>query len=367
MRRDYLFHAFFLAIFLLLILQFAYLLVPFATPIIGGIVLWILAYPLHLWLKQKLPRGSDGFHAALSTLVVTLLILAPLLTLLWFLIHESQGMGPILSEWGTKIRSWQDGDALLNVPWVQQIQGGVRRVLGIGRVDFERLAVQLGTEFFGMVQQAGSAVAKNTVLFVFQLFTTIFTAFFLFRDGERLFLQLYHLVPMRAAHKDRLVERLTRTVTVIFRGSVLTSIFQTLISMVGYVLAGVPGALTLGVATGLASFIPVVGTALVWLPMGVFYLMQDQAGKALFLFGWGAILVATLDNLLRAMFIGKEAELPFLFLFFAILGGIHLYGIIGILIGPILVAIIPVFAEIYQEHYLRSHSKEAIELADDSE
>lgn len=366
MRRNYLFHSFFLATFIFLLVQFGLILVPFAAPILGAVVLWILANPLHDRLQSAMPARSKSFISALSTLIVVALIVGPFIALCWVLMNESQAMAPVLKGWGQALESWRGGEKIFEARWIRSLESTFHRVLGVGRLDFERLAAHLGTEFFGMVQRAGSQVARNTVLFILDLIVIVLSVFFLFRDGENLFMQIYHLIPMRAAHKDRLVEKLKHTVKEIVRGSIVTAFFQTLCAMLGYMMAGIPGGVTLGVATGLASFVPLVGTAIVWLPLGLILLTQDQVGKGLFILVWGAVVVSTFDNLLRTLFIGKKAQLPFLFLFFGILGGLHLYGVTGLLIGPLLVAVIPVFVDIYRQHYLRS-TPEPPDVIDDIE
>lgn len=356
MRRSYLFHAFFLIVFAWLLLEFARVLLPFAAPILAATVLWILVNPIHQRISRWLPNQSASLHSALSTFTVVILIVGPLFGLLWVLFGESQRMIPLLSGWSQTLQSWHQGNGIFEETWMLKIEGAVRRLFGIGRMDFERMAVRLGGEFFGMVRDAGARIARNTILFALDVIVALITVFFLFRDGPSWFEYLFRLVPMQASHKERLVKRLKRMITEIVRGSILTAFFQTLCAMFGYLLAGVPGAVTLGVATGVASFIPMVGTALVWLPMGIFLFMQDHVGKAIFVLGWGAIIVSTFDNLLRSLFIGHKTKLPFLFLFFSILGGIRLYGVVGVMVGPLLVAVLPVFAEIYREHYLRGTS-----------
>jgi predicted PurR-regulated permease PerM len=365
MRRDYLFHTFFLAAFVLLLYAFCCIIEPFFTPILGAVVLFILANPVYRRLVMWFPRRSRSFLAAIATIAVGISIVGPSLLAGWLLVNESQNMAPILHEWGGKLQSWRGGNSFFEVDFIKSFQGFLKQSLGIGRMDFERLVIQAGNDVFGSIASVGRFVARNALISVAHLLIMIFTLFFLFRDGEELFLTVKRLIPMRLEHKDRIADRLRLTVTEIVRGSVLTAVFQTLCATTGFLLAGVPAAITLGVATGFASFIPVVGTALVWLPTTLFYFAQGSIGKGVFLLVWGAGIVSSLDNLLRAVWIGKRAELPLLFLFFSIIGGVKLYGLRGLLLGPLLVAIIPVFVDIYRDQFLRKELPEAVEYRDE--
>jgi predicted PurR-regulated permease PerM len=364
-KRDYLFHTFFLAAFVLLLYAFLRIIEPFVTPMLGAVVLFILANPVNRRFAIWFPRRSPSFHAALATIVVACAIVVPFFIGCWILFNEAQNMGPLLQEWGVTLRNWRAGHQLMDIDWMRSLQRILKDSLGVGRVDFERFAVQTGGEVFGWVTTFGRLMARNAVLSLANMLVMVFTLFFLFRDGENLFLNFKRLIPMRLEHKDRIADRLRVTVTELVRGSVLTALFQTICATTGYLLAGVPAAMTLGAATGMAAFIPFVGTALVWLPTALYYLSQDQIGKGLFLLGWGAICVSLLDNLIRTLWVGKRAELPLLFLFFSIVGGIKMYGIKGLLIGPLLVAIIPVFVDIYRDQFLRKELPEAVEYRDE--
>src|SRR4051794_13687458 len=107
MNRDSLFHTFFLAILIIALFEFARILEPFATPILGAIVLAILANPLHHRLSRWTPRGSQSFHAAISTLAIFALIVIPSCLLAWLLFSESQSMGPMLRGWAETLRGWR--------------------------------------------------------------------------------------------------------------------------------------------------------------------------------------------------------------------------------------------------------------------
>jgi predicted PurR-regulated permease PerM len=361
MTRHQLFHFFFLSVFVLLLYQFACIMQPFMTPILGAVVLILLSYPLHGRLARWFPKRSPSFRAALATILVTSAIVIPFLLTCWLLVNEAQSMSPILQQWGATIQVWRAGYHALNIPWILELESVLRRTLGIGRIQFERAAVEGISAVLGWVSDAGRETARNAVISIGHLLIMVFTFFFLFRDGDSLLGAAKRFIPMRLENKNRIAERLRMTVTEIVRGSI-----QTLSAMIGYWILGVPAAITLGFATGVASFIPVIGSALVWAPVGIFFLLQGALAKGVLILLWGVVVISTLDNLLRSYLIGRKAELPILFLFFSIVGGVKLYGIKGLLLGPLLVAIIPVFLDIYRDQYLRKEKPEQIDDADES-
>jgi len=365
MRRDSLFHYFFLATFLILLYQFALILNPFLTPILGAIVLLILAYPLHHWLKRVLKHRSPGFSAFLSTLIVTILIVGPFLAICWLFFNESLSMGPVLQQWAAALHNWHAGAALISLPWFRFVQSRLLHVFGIENIDFQSAVLRFLSDVFSIVSTTGQTIAKNAIISAGNILIMVFTLFFLFKDGEGILVQIKRLIPMRAEHKDLLVQRLKVTVTEIVRGSVVTSAIQSVCAMIGYLIMDVPAAFTLGVLTGIASFIPVIGSALIWAPLGIVLILQGAMLKGILILVWGLLVISMLDNVLRTWLIGRKTKLPILFLFFSIIGGAEVYGVKGLLIGPLLVAILPVFFDIYREQYLRKNTPEAVEVLED--
>jgi len=352
MRREVLFHSFFLIVFIFLLYQFGLILGPFLTPILAALVLWILAYPLHLRLSRQWPHRRPSYHAAVSTLIVVTLVVVPFLLLCWLLFSESESVTPQLQQWSAALQNWRESDQWLSLPFVRWAETTIRHTLGVGRAEFQRVAMQVAGSVFATVSMTGQAIAKNAIVSVFQLLVVVFTLFFLFRDGQNWIAQFKKLIPMRSKDKERILERLRSTITGLVRGSIVTAALQGVFATIGYLIAGVPAAVTLGMLTAFAAFIPMVGSSLIWLPISIGFILQGHLFHGIFILVWGILIVGLLDNFLRSWMIGKQAQLPVLFLFFSLLGGAEVYGVKGLLIGPLLVAIIPVFMDIYADTYL---------------
>jgi predicted PurR-regulated permease PerM len=202
------------------------------------------------------------------------------------------------------------------------------------------------------VQAAG--IATNVILVVTNTLVLLFTLFFLFRDGARLYGRLYDAIPLEAAHKARIMAHLNRTVSGVVRGSLISALAQGLTAGLAYAALGVPFPVFLGALTALLALVPFGGTALVWGPIAVWLLATGAWLKALILVAIGGTLIALIDNVMYAWLAGARARLPVIFLFFASLGGLAWFGFLGLFVGPLLLAAVIAAFEIYEEDYRAS-------------
>jgi predicted PurR-regulated permease PerM len=196
-----------------------------------------------------------------------------------------------------------------------------------------------------------TAVARNLAMFLLNFTIMVFTLFFLFRDGDRMYLSFRALVPMDPEHKDAIFYRLYETLSAVMRGMVVTAVTQGLLTWTALALLGLPYPAFLGVLAGFTSLIPFVGAAGVWVPCTIYLAASDEVIRAVILLAYGTLVISMVDNFLRPLVIGGKTHLPTLFLFFGILGGLQAYGVLGIFLGPVLLAIVVAFVKIYKEQY----------------
>ena len=137
----------------------------------------------------------------------------------------------------------------------------------------------------------------------------------------------------------------------------LTALVQGITGAVGYLIVGAPAVAVLGFLTALASLIPSIGTTLVWLPLAVVYFIKHAYLKGIFVLAWGLFVVGLLDNFLRPLFMRGKSDLPFLALFFGLLGGMQIWGFKGILLGPLLMAVLPALLDAYRQRYLAGNDQ----------
>ncbi len=179
--------------------------------------------------------------------------------------------------------------------------------------------------------------------------------FFFFRDGDRIAALLRDLIPMAPGQKERILKRVYDTVSAVVQSTILIAVIQGIVAGLGYFLIGRLGtSVLLGFLTAVASLIPVVGAALIWLPTALYVMVTGEIWHGVGLLLWGAIAVGSVDNFVRPLVIGGRVEMPTLLLLFALLGGLQVYGFLGIFVAPVVVAVLLAFVDIYRETYVNT-------------
>jgi predicted PurR-regulated permease PerM len=158
------------------------------------------------------------------------------------------------------------------------------------------------------------------------------------------------LLPMEPTHKEAILTRLQDMLSAVVRGLVLTAVVQTIVTAIGLVIVGLPFAAFLGVLAGFLSLLP-FGPPVVWIGCSIYLFIQGSVARAIFLTLYGILVIGTVDNFVRPVLIGGRARLPTVMLFFGIIGGLEAYGFLGIFLGPVLIATLAAFVQIYREEY----------------
>jgi predicted PurR-regulated permease PerM len=218
-------------------------------------------------------------------------------------------------------------------------------------IDLPSLALQganVATQF--LVGQA-TGIARNLFVFLFDFLIMSFSLFFLFRDGEGFYQTLRDLIPMEPEHKDAIFHRFYETVSAVVQGMVATAVAQGILAGIGFWALSMPFSFLLGCASALFSLQPFGGAAVVWAPCALYLGLSGSWARAVILLIYGTLIVSGVDNIIKPLIIGGRTKLPTLFLFFGILGGLQAYGFLGIFLGPVVLATIMAFVNIYKEEY----------------
>lgn len=359
MMKEQLFRYFFIGVFILLLYQILLILSPFYTGILGAIALTLIFFPLHRLILRAVGPKRGSLAAAVSTILVLVLIVIPFTLFTWVLIKEFKVLYPVIERFSSTIGSWRQGEYFIQAPFLKAVEIKLQAILDLAQIDLQRIVMATADRIFGTVASFGKKLPRNMFVFVFNMLIMIFTLFFLLRDGQSLFKKAKDLVPMDDKHKDHIASQLYLTVTAVVRGVFLVAVAQGTLAAAGFFMAGVPSPVVLGFGTVLLALIPFVGAAAVWLPISIYYMVSASVGKGIFLFLWGLLVVSLVDNFLRPILIGSKARLPILFLFFGILGGIKVYGPMGLFLGPLVVALMIAFIRIYREEFQKQTVKSA--------
>ncbi len=354
-RRKLLFLAFFFAAFLYLLYQLLLILSPFVPALLGAVMLVLIFYPVHQRIAARV--SSSALAAGITSLVVVITIVVPVMVFLWLLVSEATDVAPAFNDWFSK-HSEASGSLASKLPApMQKIWLKVSPYILSWQVDLKGIALDALKEIGNSITSAGVSMLKKAVLVLLDLIVLVLAVFFFFRDGHRIVRWIADLVPMEEEYKWRIIARLERTMSAIIRGAFVTASAQGALTGIGLAVAGVPFPVFLGFAGALLAVVPFVGASLVWIPAATYLLIEGQTFACIGLVLWGMFVVGLVDNFLRPYIVGGQAGLPILLLFLGILGGIRVYGLVGALISPLLIAMVLAFVDIYREQYMPRQQK----------
>ncbi len=340
-------------IFFLLIFGFflylAYrILEPFLNTIIISILLASLFYPRYTKVL-KLVKGKKAVAALTTSFLMVFLIVVPAIVMTTALVQ--QGVQSV-----TQVQRWlKEGNLkkLEESPRFEKFRKLTKKHLRF--IDFDKLDIQgtliKASKNFGQyLFSKGAGLLSNVAGFVMRFFIMIFLLYYLLRDGPDMLKQIKYLSPLRPEQEDRIFDKIKAVSRSALLGTFLTAIAQGLAGGIGLAIAGIPGFFW-GAMMGFASLIPVVGTAIIWIPSCIYLLIVGKTSWAIFLAIWCIVVVGSLDNFLRPFLMKGEAQMSPFFVFLAIVGGIQVFGFIGIIYGPLILGICAVLIYIYQVEY----------------
>lgn len=340
----------FLVLCFLLLYVLALIFAPFMTPILWAMILVRLFYPLYQWLTRMLGDRTT-VSAALSTLSVMLLAVLPVAYLMFLVVTETIHAYQLAMTWVQEGGLQRLPELVAGLPLIGNVSQGLLGGFVVAYGDVQANLVEGGKAVSGVLLSSVGGLAKNTLDLVMDFFVILFTLFFLFRDGHRLYDAFYEALPIEESYKAVIMERLDHVMAAVVQGTLLTALAQGFTAGLAYWALGVPFPVFLGALSALLSLVPIGGTALVWGPVAAYLLWTAPIWKGVVMIGIGVGLVGLMDNLLKPLLVGSKADLPVLFLFFASLGGLAYFGFLGLFLGPILLGIALAVFQIYRDNY----------------
>ncbi len=345
--RELLIRIFFFVAFFFLLTQVFLLAKPFLPSVLVAGILAMMFAPLHRRVL-KWVRKPD-LAALIMTFAVVLAGLVPLIVFVWIVIHESNNLIPAVQSVLAQLNSGDLNAYRDKIP--ESFASAFDRVatfFGGLNVDVRGLILDNARELGARFSALGAFIARNIFITFFRLLILVLSMFFMFRDGESLFIWALNLIPMETHHKMSVARSAYETFWAVTIGVFLTAAAQASTALIGFVVAGVRMPVLLALAVAVVSLLG--ASFIVCLPVALF-MMLDSFPKGMFLLIWGMVVVGWLDNLLKPLLIGSRARMPFVLVFFSILGGLKMYGLVGIILGPVLVACVLAFIRIYKETY----------------
>lgn len=321
---------------------------PFVNVLAWAIVLVVVFHPVHRRLLARTQRPATS--ALLSSLLVIFIILVPLAVISMLLFNQLSGAANNLQ---ANVSGLLDPNSPVTGPalrWIGQY------------VNVEQLLSQ--ESILERLKGMGGAIAGRTLGFVgglvgvvVQVFFVIFTMYYLFRDGDRIVQSLPDILPLKRAESAIILERTRNVISASLYGVLVIAIIQGTLGGLAFWALGLPSAIVWAVVMTFLSMIPMAGSFVVWVPAAIYLAATGHWGKALILAAWGALVIGTVDNFLRPKLVGEKTKLHELFIFFSVLGGLHVFGVVGIVLGPVVLAITLALLDVFRQ--VERHQEEA--------
>jgi predicted PurR-regulated permease PerM len=306
---------------------------PFLKPVFIAIVFAIVFSPFHARIQKDI--RNQNLAALLSTLVVLFVIIAPTVLLGTAIRSELTEAYQSLS-----LRSAQSGGW---VPYLLQLSDWIKEWIGryidVSQYDLRGELLKWLEQVSSFLLKQLTGAAGNLVSFFVNGVLAFFTLFFLFRDGRRVLRRMSVITPLRPAQIERLTGDVSKTITASMYGGLAVATAQGILTGVAFWALGLASPILWGIAAAIFSFVPFIGSSIVWLPASIFLILSGNWVKGLFLLGWGAGVVGMADNVIRPYVISGHVKFHPLYIFFSLLGGVQAFGILGLFIGPVVVAI----------------------------
>jgi predicted PurR-regulated permease PerM len=323
---------------------------PFIGAILWGLLLAFLLFPVNQRLRRAL-GGRRAVVALLLTLAVVLLLVAPAALLTLIFADQAAELVGGLHKAAVQHRIVAPSD-LLRIPILDR---AIHLIEGLVPVTAEQIQSWIVEAAKGLLQAlvsvSGSFFVGALNAFVAAALTLFFLFFFL-RDGEVIAEKLLLFVPLDAERKAHLVEHLAAVTRAVLLGALLTAIVQGTLVGIAFALVGLPSPVVFGVLASILSLVPLVGSSLVWVPAALVLALQGHYLSALFLAVWGGILVTFADNVVRPLVISGRVQISTLPVLLGLMGGVAAFGPIGLVLGPVLIALVLTLLRFAEESIL---------------
>ena len=341
-RTDKFTHFFLLLVLVAATVVFFKMIKAFLVPIILAAVFAGLFSPFYSWLL-KTARGRKSLSAFVCCLTLSLGLLVPAYAVANMVAREA-------------VRLYQKGESGNNGRFEDKIRAKLQghpfiQKLHLEKVPLPRTFEHLSKQAAELLANAINVASRETFELISTLFITFFTMFYFFRDGSLLLAKLKYLSPLADDYEDELIRRFLSVSRATIKGTLLVSLIKGILGGLTFWAFGIQGAVLWGVVMVFLSVLPIVGPWVVMYPAALILLLNGQVWQGIALFVIATFVIGLIDNLLEPIVIGRDSGLHELLVFFSMLGGIGLFGVMGFIVGPVVAALFLTLLEIYGKEF----------------
>jgi predicted PurR-regulated permease PerM len=327
--------------------------------ILGSILLAYITYPLYKRIRKKI--SNKFFSIVISLIIIVIIILIPFIFLTFEITKQGYLFYNSLTEnvaegaiFGFSCESTQS--QLCSI--INQIE-----IISINRLSEFEIEQQL-QKFLPLIEEKITLFILTVPLMIAKMFIALIITYFILKDWKNILKRTTDLIPMGKKTINKFIEDFEKIAHTVIYAQLFVALVQGTIATIGFYIFGVPFPIFLGVLVALFALIPMVGTAIIWLPAALFliltgYFSQDYAtlGRGIGLFFYGLLIVSVIDNILLAKLVHKTAKISQIIVIVGVVGGVVMFGFIGIFLGPILLPLTITYFETFKEKYSNSKTK----------
>ena len=333
----------FVALLAVVTVAFLWIIKTFAYPIFWAAIIAGMFYPIYKIFNKKLK--VPNLSTAITMMIVLVIIVVPLILIGTLVVSQSIDMYNSLSQNTGNIKTGIN----TAVEWIRN--NPLTAQLNIDQSAITQKFTELAQTLTSFLLNSAKNFTQNSVVFLIMLFITFYSLFFFIRDGEKLLKKLMHLCPLGDEQEKMLYNKFTSTTRATIKGSLIIGLIQGTLGGLMFWVAGINGAIIWGLLMVLLASVPGIGPYFVWLPAAIVMIILGHTWTGIGMILFGALVIGTIDNILRPMLVGKDSQMHPLLVLLSTLGGIAVFGISGFIIGPIIASLMLAFWEMYESHY----------------
>jgi len=335
-------------ILFLLALALLFLLVrPMITVLLGSILITYISFPIYKRMIKKIPNKSVS--AILSLVIVVIIILIPFSFLAYGVTKEGYNFYNSLSSNMAKGALFGFGctsaESKLCSILNQAEKFSKERLSTFG---FDKQLQKL----LPVLEEKITHFILSIPIMIAKIFLTLVISFYIIKDWENILKKIVGILPMRTKTIKRLTKEFGNITHTVIYAQLFVALVQGIVATLGFYIFGVPFPLLLGLVTAFSALIPAIGTAIVWVPASLFLILSGHLGRGIGLFLYSALIISTIDNILLAKIVHAKAKVNQILVIVGVIGGVALFGVAGIFIGPILLPLLMTYFETFKERFV---------------
>lgn len=316
----------------------------YLDPIVFALILSSITTPVYTWITNKV-KGNKNLAAVIACFLLTFIIAIPFLLIMIAVIKQGITTASSINQWVSTL----DMEAIKTLPWVSKTMIQVQHFLPqavLADLDLVGILQSFSANAGKLVISNGTRIISNITTILVNFALMVFVYFFAVQKQKELFAYVFHLMPLSQEYEEILVEKIKAVAKSALLGTLVTSVAQGMAGGIAFAICGLPGFFW-GAVMAFASLIPMVGTALIWIPGAGYLFFSGHYMLGIFLVIWSILVVGMIDNIVRPLFMKGSAGMNTILIFFSILGGLNLFGLTGLLYGPLIFGMTLVLFYIY--------------------